>query len=142
MTTVITLLSFVVATATAANATLPMSPPQAIALAEAHPNRATTGVFAMKVAAAERRPNALYLNSDADYRSPNDITFNITPIVAKMLEKRLGSKPEDALIGKNVIFKGELKLLPVANMVAGRLRSFNRYQHTVFVHDASQIVIQ
>lgn len=138
----ITLLSFVVATATAANATLPMSPPQAITLAEAHPNRATTGVFAMKVAAAERRPNALYLNSDADYRSLNDITFNITPIVAKMLEKRLGSKPEDALIGKNVIFKGELKLLPVANMVAGRPRSFNRYQHTVFVHDASQIVIQ
>ncbi|RMB55846.1 hypothetical protein C8J44_1110 [Sphingomonas sp. PP-CE-3A-406] len=142
MTTVIALLSFIVATATAESATIPMSPPQAIALAEAHPNRATTGVFAMKVAAAERRPNALYLNSDADYRSPNDITFNITPIVADMLEKRLGSKPENALIGKNITVKGELKLLPVANMLAGQPRSLNRYQHTVFVRDASQIVIQ
>lgn len=59
-----------------------------------------------------------------------------------MLEKRLVSKPEIALIGKNITVKGELKLLPVANMLAGQPRSLNRYQHTVFVRDASQIVIQ
>ena len=138
----IALIGLVMATVTAASAAGPLNPAEAIALAEAHSNRGTTGVFQMKVAAAERRPNALYLNSVADYRSPDDVTFNITPIVAKMLEKRLGSKPETALIGKNVTVRGELKLLPVADMLAGRPHSLNRYQHTVFVRDASQIVIQ
>ncbi|GGE96300.1 hypothetical protein [Sphingomonas prati] len=121
---------------------VPKSPAEAIAIANAHPERGTTGVFAMNVAAAERRPNALYLNSTSDYRSPDNVTFHLTPAAAKSLEKRLGAKPETMLIGKRVTVRGQIRNVPIANTVSGRPHSMNRYQHSVLVREASQVTVQ
>jgi hypothetical protein len=121
---------------------VPKTPSETIALADKHPKRGTEGVFVMKVVAAERHPNALYLNSSADYRAPDDVTFHFTPSAAKTLEKRLGAKPETALIGRTVTVRGEVKAVPIANLVGGRPRSLNRYQHTVLVRQANQVIVQ
>ena len=130
------------AAASAAHPEMAKMPAEAIAIADAHPKRGTDGVFAMKVVAAERRPNALYLNSSADYRAPDDVTFHLTPSAAKTLEKRLGSKPETALIGKTVTVRGEIRRVPIANMLGGRPRSLNRYQHTVLVREANAVTVE
>ena len=95
----------------------------------------------MTVAAADRTPYALYLNSSADYRAPEDVTFHLTARAAKTLEKRLGSKPETALLGKRVVVRGDIRAVPIANTVAGRPRSLNRYQHTVLVTQADQLTV-
>lgn len=121
---------------------VPMGPPEMIALIDAHPERRINGVYTMTVAAAERRPNALYLNSSTDYRAPDDVTFHLTPSAAKTLEKRMGSKPETTLIGKTIVVRGELRAIPIANMFSGRPRSLNRYQHTVLVSEARLVSIE
>jgi hypothetical protein len=108
---------------------VPKTPSETIALADKHPERGTEGVFVMKVVAAERRPNALYLNSSASYRAPDDVTFHFTPSAAKTLEK-------------TVTVRGEVKAVPIANTVGGRPRSLNRYQHTVLVRQANQVTVQ
>jgi hypothetical protein len=118
------------------------TPAEAIAIVDARPNNGIKGVYEMKVVAAERRPNALYLNSSADYRSSDDVTFRLTPLAAKSLEKRLGAKPEVALIGKTVTVRGEIQNVPIANVIGGQQKSFNRYQHTVLIQDANQLSIQ
>lgn len=122
--------------------TAPLAPPAAIVLAEAHPQRSVTGMFVMTVRQAERRPNALYLNSSPDYRAPDDVTFHFTPSAAKRLEQRLGAKPEIALIGKSVTVRGTLRLVPIANTVGGQPHSFNRFQHTVLVRDLDEVRIE
>ncbi|MDO6416524.1 hypothetical protein Q4F19_19230 [Sphingomonas sp. BIUV-7] len=119
-----------------------LEPADAIALADVHRERGSPGTFKMKVAAAERTPYALYLNSSVDYRSPDDVTFHLTPSAAKTLEKRLGAKPEVALIGKTVTVSGEIRAVPIANTVNGQARSLNRYQHTVLVREAARLAIQ
>lgn len=119
-----------------------LPPAAAIALVEAHPRRAVTGVFVMTVRQAERRPNALYLNSSPDYRAPDDVTFHFTPSAAKRLEQRLGAKPEVALLGKSVTVHGEIRLMPIVNTVGGQPHSFNRYQHTVLVRDRDPVEVE
>lgn len=120
----------------------PKGPAEAIALADAHPERSTRGVYRMTVAAAERNPNALYLNSSADYRAPDDVTFRLTPSAARTLEKRLGAPPEVALIGKTVTVHGDIRAVPIVNSFGGQPRSFNRYQHSVLVREASQLTVE
>ena len=133
-------LALLTADVTSQLAALP--PAAAIALVEAHPRRAAAGVFVMTVRQAERRPNALYLNSSPDYRAPDDVTFHFTPSAAKRLERRLGAKPELVLLGKSVTVHGEIRLIPIANTVGGQPHSFNRYQHTVLVRDRDDVSIQ
>jgi hypothetical protein len=122
--------------------TPPKGPAEAIALADADSQRGVSGVYRMKVAAAARGVNAVYLNSSADYRAPDDLTFHLTLRAAKTLEKRLGAKPEVALLGKTVIVRGVVKAVPIANTVAGRPASFNRYQHSVLVEAADQLTVE
>lgn len=136
------LLGLMLAATGAAVDVTPKDPAEAIALADAHPERSTRGVYRMTVAAAERNPKALYLNSSTDYRAPDDMTFRLTSSAARTLEKRLGAKPEVALIGRTVTVRGDIRAVPIVNTFGGRPRSFNRYQHSVLVHDASQLSVE
>lgn len=96
----------------------------------------------MTVVAAERRRNALYLNSSEDYRAPDNMTIQLSPAAARNLAKRLGAEPETALIGKTVTVRGEIRAVPIVNMVNGRPQTFNRLQHTVMIRKASELTVQ
>jgi hypothetical protein len=122
-------------------AAIPNGPAEAIKMADAHPERGTAGMFRMKVVAVERTPYALYLNSNADYRSPDDLTFHIKPAAAHALEKRFGVKPEDFFRSKTVTVKGEVRAVPIVNTLAGRPHDLNRYQHSVVIARADQVIV-
>lgn len=119
----------------------PLSAAQAVALADAHPERGTSGVFTVTIAAAQRSPNMVYLNSMADYRAPGDLTIDLSLAAAKSLEKRLGGRPETALLGRTITVRGAVEVARVYNTVAGRPASFNRGQHHIRVTDASRITV-
>ena len=95
----------------------------------------------MTVAAGDRNLTAIFLNSSTDYQAPDDLTIQLSPMTAKALAKRLGARPEIALVGRTITVRGTVKAVPIANLLAGRPRSGNRYQHTVFVQDENQIVV-
>ena len=117
----------------------PMPPPVAVALADAahHPQR---GRFEMMVAAAGENNGTTYLNSEADYRSPTDLTFELKPNVVRSLTKRFGEAPASFLRGRRVVVDGVVGRKLIVNVVHGRPVSANRWQHTVRVQQAAQIV--
>lgn len=120
---------------------IPKSPGEAVAIANARLGHGTKGIFRMTVAAAAREGKIVYLNSSTDYRAPDDLTFQLTSSAAKALEKRLGGKPEVALLGKSVTVRGTVEAVKIFNLSGHRVVSFNRYQHRVLVYKADQIVI-
>lgn len=136
------MLALTVLLAAAGTDPAPKGPAEAIAIADAHPERGTTGVYRMTVAAAERGPDAVYLNSSRDYRAPDDLTFHLTLSAADTLAKRLGAKPEAALVGRTVTVRGQVRAVPVASTVAGRPQSLIRHQHTVLVRAADQVTVE
>lgn len=138
----ITLLGSVLLVAAMPQAGAVMQPTEAVALADARRGRGVTGTFEMKVAAAQRTREALYLNSNADYRSPDDLTFRLTPQAARKLQEKLGAAPETALVGRTVRVKGMLKLMPIVNVINGTPRSYNRFQHEVSVRSLSNLTVE
>ena len=112
---------------------------EAVALADAR-KHGKQGVFEMDVKATGRIGNVVFLNSEADYRSPDALTFRIAPNVRKALERRYGASPEAYFQGKHVVVKGTVARQMIVNMKNGRAVDFNRWQHTVKILLESQIV--
>ena len=129
--------------AAAAAAGPPKSPSEAIAIAEAHLGRGTTGRYEMRVATASRTLDAEFLNASDDYRAPDDLTFSISLPAARALTKRFGAKPEAYLLGKHVVVDGAVRAIPIVTSVSG-FRSerprFARYQHILRIDDPNQII--
>jgi hypothetical protein len=115
------------------------SPAEAIALAKST-SAGRSGRFEMVVASTGKTPNGTFLNSTADYRGDDNLTFRLRPIVADILAKRYGAPMDVFLKGKHVVVDGKVVDRPIANMVVGRARSLNRYQHEVDVDVAAQLV--
>jgi hypothetical protein len=113
--------------------------PAAVALAEASKG-GKTGRFAMTVANTGKVGGAAFLNSSTDYRAPDDLTFRIAPNVVKTLTKRYGEAPETFFRGKHVVVDGTIRRVLIVNKEYGRIVSANRWQHTVGILLASQIV--
>ena len=112
---------------------------EAVAIADAR-QRGTQGVFEMDVKSTGRIGSVVFLNSEADYRSPAALTFRIAPNVRKALERRYGASPETYFQGKHVVVKGTVARQMIVNKKNGRIVDFNRWQHTVKILLESQIV--
>jgi len=117
-----------------------LEPPAALALAQTAPSKGWSGRFAMTVLAAEKTSRATFLNSTEDYRRPDNVTFRLSPRVAKALHERFGAPPESYLIGKRVIVDGRIQRRPVVNVRYGKPHSFNRFQHMVEIDATRQIL--
>lgn len=102
--------------------------------------RDIVGRFEMVVAATGKATTAVYLNSDADYRAPGDVTFRLAPYVARAVLKRYGGTSERWFVGKRIVVDGTLRREPIVNTAYGRVVSANRWQHVVRVLFARQIV--
>lgn len=113
--------------------------PQAIATADARP-RGYHGRFVMTVLGTGKERKATYLNSAADYRSPESLTFRLAPNVAGVLTKRYGAPAEQYLKGKRVTVEGIVRRQMIVNTKYGRTQSFNRWGHEVYIRLPSQIL--
>lgn len=115
------------------------SPEQAIAAADAMP-RGYHGRFVMTVVATGKERRATYLNSAADYRSSGNLTFRLAPNVAGVLTRRYGAPAEHYLKGRRVTVKGIVERRPIVTVEYGRIKSFNRWAHEVYVRLPSQVL--
>lgn len=119
-------------------------PPQAIAMADAaRPRHGATGRFAMLVASTGRVGGVVFLNSSADYRAPDDVSFRISPNVVAALTRQYGAPPETALKGKTVTIDGTARRVLIVNSdeyFPKHVLSANRWQHEVRILLAHQIV--
>lgn len=117
-----------------------LSPSEAIVLSQEPSNHGRSGRFEMTVRAAERTKDATFLNSTADYRAPDNVTFRLAPRVATALGKRLGAAVETHLIGKRIVLYGRIQRVPIYNTSKRDVTSFNRIQHMVYVDGSKQII--
>lgn len=99
-----------------------------------------SGRYAITVASTGHSDKATFLNSTDDYKSAGNITFSIAPIVVNTLTKRYSASPEEYFKGKTVTVDGILRREPIVASFSGRAHHFERYQLTVRIEQASQIV--
>lgn len=116
-----------------------LGPAEAIALAKTSPN-GKSGRFEMTVAATGVTPNGTFLNSTGDYTADDNLTFRLSPVVARMLAKRYGARAETWFKGRHVVVDGKVEQKLIVNTVAGRPRGINRFQHEVDVTRVEQLV--
>lgn len=129
----------------AAVTTAPIAPAQAIVMADRRgvsrtPGLGAGGRFVMTVAATGRTGRGIYLNSSADYRSPDNVSFLLRPVVAQMLEKRYGAPSEAWFRGRRMIVDGVVRKIVIVNTVGGRAHDFNRFAYQVDIDQVAQVV--
>ena len=113
-----------------------MTPAQAIAAASAAANGAVEGVFEFQISSTGASGFDVYLNSDADYRSPANLTIELHAGAINEINKRIGGHAEDLLKGKRVRVKGTARRVPIP-----RRDGSNYYQTRINVDLGSQIEI-
>ena len=114
--------------------TAAMTPAQAIAAASAKGEVA--GVFEFEIGSTGASGFKVFLNSDADYRSPANLTIELHPEAINDVNKRIGGHAEDLLKGKRVRVKGTARRIPIP-----RRDGTNYYQTRIEVDLGSQIEI-
>jgi len=118
----------------------PIEPAAAVAMADAG-RTGQSARFVMTVAQVGRVNGSAFLNSQPDYRAPDDLSFQLKPNVVKALERRFG-QPVEMLVGKRVVVNGTVRRTVIVNETASfhRGQTFNRWQHLVPILFEHQIV--
>lgn len=119
---------------------VPLGPAEAIRAVDASAN-GVKGSFRMHVLATGHSDRAVYLNSNLDYRTPDNVTFALSMPAAKILDKRYGAPVEDYLKGRDVVVTGTMRRIAVVNVFMGKVESFNRTSHQLWVQTADQVTV-
>lgn len=114
-------------------------PAEAIAIADAGTSNGVTGQYQMVVAATGKNLKATFLNSTVDYTGPDNLTFALSPVVARMFTKQYGAPPEEYLKGKRITVEGRVRRQTIVNLLYGKPRSINRIGHNVEIRQFAQI---
>jgi hypothetical protein len=109
-----------------------VSPAQAIARA-ASSSKPVRAVFQFKVASAARSRDGYYLDSESNFRSPQNLGVAIKASAMPGLTKKYGPDLKAALVGKTVKIIGQVRRVPV-----GKNGSASATQ--IEVTDAGQIL--
>ena len=115
-----------------------IDPSQAVQLAAASARTGVTGVFAMTVKATGKTTR-VHLNSELDYRDQRNLSIAVEPAAAEELALQLGSPPEIALKGKQILVTGTAKRTKIVFISDGKPTNKYYYQTHVSVTKASQI---
>jgi hypothetical protein len=122
--------------ATAASAAI-LSPADAIRLSEKRP--AAFGTYSFVVQATGSDRGWYYLNSEPDYRSPENLSVAISPLALRALEGTLGKDLAKVFQGKAIWVKGDARKVPIVLVIDGKPTNRGYYQHHVDVTRADQI---
>ena len=95
-------------TAPHASQNLRLTPEQAVFNA-AQSEAGTSGVFQMVVRATGRNRGRLFLNSQADYRDPRNLTIVISSEAEAELARRLGGPIDETLLKRAIAVRGTAK---------------------------------
>jgi hypothetical protein len=122
-----------------------LSAAQAIAAA-AKSDQGAQGVFQFAVASVgkskSRRGGSAYLNSEADFHDPRNVSVRIPAKTVKDIETALGHPLEQGLVGKRIAVTGVARRIEKAHYDKDRKRTGETYAQTqIAVTSADQIVV-
>ena len=117
-----------------------IDPSQAVQLAAASPRLGVTGVFAMTVKATGKT-DRVHLNSELDYRDQRNLSIAVEPAATEELAAQLGSPPEIALKGKQILVTGTARRARIVFFADGKPTDKYYFQTHVVVTKASQIKV-
>ena len=90
-----------------------MSPADAIAAAAKYGAMGKQGVFGMLVRGTGTSHHHVFLNSEADYRDPKNLSIDIDPGAAKLMTRQLGMPPDQFYKGKWIVVRGTVHRVPI-----------------------------
>ncbi|OQW77899.1 MAG: hypothetical protein BVN33_01765 [Proteobacteria bacterium ST_bin13] len=120
---------------------LRLSPAQAVINAAEMP-AGIGGVFEMVVRATGRQDGFLYLNSEADYRDPRNLTIVVTPSLEKELSDRLGGPVEAAILKKVIAVRGIARKTRIDFVADGRPTGKYYFQTHLRIRSARDLTVE
>lgn len=117
--------------------TVAMTPAQAIAAVAASPKGEAEGVIEFVIASAGEGGFNVYLNSEADYRSPTNFTAELHPEATNAMIAKFGGHPVDTMKGKRIRVTGVVRRVAIPK----RDGSGNNYQTRIEIDRPAQIEI-
>ena len=116
--------------------TAAMSPAQAIAAAAAAPGGEVKGTVEFAVVSTGENGFNAYLNSDADYRSPGNVSAELHSEATNAMTASFGGHPVDTLKGKRIRVTGIIRRVAIPTRDGG-----SYYQTRIEIDTPSQIKI-
>lgn len=101
--------------------------------------KSVSGDFVFTVQAAGKKRDYVYLNTELDYRDGRNITIALSPLVADFLKTEFGSTPQEYLLNKRVMVRGEAKQIKVWFISNGRRTDKYYFQTHIRVSSPDQI---
>jgi hypothetical protein len=96
-----------------------LAPAQAISQAAAASPKPVRALFEFKVANAAKSRGGYYLDSETNFRSPQNLGVVIRPSAMPGLTRKYGGDLKAALVGKTVKIIGQVKRVPVGKDGSG-----------------------
>src|SRR5690242_6846981 len=132
-----------VAQSSAAEAGDGVAPREALVAAAASPKDGAEGVFEFRVASVGGGRGRIFLNSEADYRDPANLSVMLRPADVKQMEKALGGPLAKTLVEKNVSVTGTAKQVKINVYGPDRKKTGEtRTQTRIVVASADSIVVK
>lgn len=120
---------------------LRLSPAQAVMNAAEMP-AGVGGVFEMVVRATGRQGPYLYLNSEADYRDPRNLSIVIAPAEERALADRLGGSVEEIVRKKVIAVRGTARKTRIDFMADGRPTGKYYFQTHLNLQSARDLTVE
>ena len=120
---------------------LRLSPAQAVINAAEMPT-GIGGVFEMVVRATGRRDGLLYLNSEADYRDPRNLTIVVRPDQERALGTRLGAAVDAAILNKVIAVRGVARKTRIDFTADGRPTGKYYFQTQLALGSARDLTVE
>ena len=120
---------------------LRLSPAQAVINAAEMP-AGVGGVFELVVRASGRQSNLLYLNSEADYRDPRNLSIVVTSTEERALEQRLGAPVQDAVRNKLIAVRGVARKTRIDFIADGKPTGKYYFQTHLNLRSARDLTVQ
>lgn len=88
----------------------------------------SSGTFTLNVVATGSQRDAVFLNTEADYRDPRNITIALPGSLVREFTERHNERPEAYFKGKTLNVSGELKQVEILFLKDGRPSGKYYYQ--------------
>lgn len=118
-----------------------LSPAQAVMNAAEMPG-GISGVFEMVVRATGRRGSLLYLNSEADYRDPRNLTVVVSAGLEQDLAARIGRPVETVIRGKVIAVRGTARKTRIDFLADGQPTGKYYFQTHLNLRSARDLTVE
>ena len=117
------------------------TPADAIRRAAEDAPRGVIGMWELQVVASGRDARNIYLNSEADYRDPRNLTIRFDKSATAAFTKKFGQAPDVALKGKRIAIAGYAQQQRIDFLAGGNPTGKFYYQTHVAVIDPGQVFL-